>query len=94
MAGETGARLWSMGARLLRPTRTTATIRTKAALTLMQTWGYSRDKVKVLVNRVHRKSEVSIAEIEEVLGRPAATLRVLAARALEALHARFKETDR
>jgi pilus assembly protein CpaE len=44
--------------------------RTKAALTLMQTWGYSRDKVKVVVNRAHRKSEVSIAEIEEVLQYP------------------------
>ncbi|HEY7032907.1 MAG TPA: AAA family ATPase [Thermomicrobiales bacterium] len=44
--------------------------RTKAALTLMQTWGYSRDKVKLIVNRVHRKSEVSIAEIEEVLQYP------------------------
>jgi pilus assembly protein CpaE len=41
--------------------------RTKAALTLMQSWGYSRDKVKLIVNRSHRKSEVSIAEIEEVL---------------------------
>lgn len=34
------------------------------------------------------------AEIEDVLGRPAAILRVLAARALEGLHARWKETDR
>jgi pilus assembly protein CpaE len=44
--------------------------RTKAALALMQTWGYSRDKVKLIVNRANRKSEVSIAEIEEVLQYP------------------------
>jgi pilus assembly protein CpaE len=44
--------------------------RTKAALTLMQEWGYSRDKVKVVVNRVRRKSEVSIDEIEKVLQYP------------------------
>jgi hypothetical protein len=36
----------------------------------MQTWGYSRDKVKLVVNRAQRKTEVSIAEIEEVLQYP------------------------
>ncbi|MBA2277386.1 MAG: response regulator [Chloroflexia bacterium] len=44
--------------------------RTKALLTLMQEWGYSRDKVKLIVNQVKKKSEVSIAEIEEVLQYP------------------------
>jgi pilus assembly protein CpaE len=44
--------------------------RTKAALTLMQEWGYSRDKVKLIVNRATKKAQVSIAEIEEVLQYP------------------------
>ena len=44
--------------------------RTKAALTLMQGWGYSRDKVKLVVNRTRRRTEVSIAEIEQVLDYP------------------------
>jgi pilus assembly protein CpaE len=44
--------------------------RTKAALTLMQSWGYSRDKVKLVVNRAHRRGEVSIAEIAQVLEYP------------------------
>jgi pilus assembly protein CpaE len=44
--------------------------RTKACLTLMQEWGYSRDKVKLVVNRTHRKSQVKLAEIEEVLQYP------------------------
>jgi MinD-like ATPase involved in chromosome partitioning or flagellar assembly len=44
--------------------------RTKAAMTLMQSWGYSRDKVKLVVNRSHRRGEVSIAEIEQVLDYP------------------------
>lgn len=44
--------------------------RTKAALALMQEWGYSRDKVKLIVNRAHKKAEVSLAEIEEVLQYP------------------------
>jgi len=44
--------------------------RTKAALTLMQKWGYSRDKVKLVVNRSQKKGEVSLAEIEQVLEYP------------------------
>ncbi len=44
--------------------------RTRAALALMQSWGYSRDKVKLIVNRSHKKAEVTIAEIEEVLQYP------------------------
>ncbi len=44
--------------------------RTKAALALMEESGYSRDKVKLVVNRVDRKSEVSVAEIEKVLQYP------------------------
>src|SRR5215213_2872816 len=44
--------------------------RTKAALALMQKWGYSRDKVKLVVNRSQKKGEVSLAEIEQVLEYP------------------------
>lgn len=44
--------------------------RTKAALALMQEWGYSRDKVKLVVNRSRKKSEVSSTEIEQVLQYP------------------------
>jgi MinD-like ATPase involved in chromosome partitioning or flagellar assembly len=44
--------------------------RTKAALSLMQSWGYSRDKVKLVVNRAHRRGEVSVPEIEQVLDYP------------------------
>jgi pilus assembly protein CpaE len=44
--------------------------RTKAALALMQEWGYSTDKVKLVVNRARKKSEVSIDEIEKVLQYP------------------------
>jgi pilus assembly protein CpaE len=44
--------------------------RTKAALALMQEWGYTRDKVKLVVNRVRKKGEVSIDEIEKVLQYP------------------------
>jgi pilus assembly protein CpaE len=44
--------------------------RTKAALTLMQEWGYSQDKLKLVVNRTRRRSEVSIAEIQQVLQYP------------------------
>ena len=44
--------------------------RTRAALTLMQEWGYSRDKVKLVVNRTRKKSEVPLAEIEKVLQYP------------------------
>jgi pilus assembly protein CpaE len=44
--------------------------RTKAALALMQEWGYSRDKVKLVVNRARKKGEVSIDEIEKVLQYP------------------------
>lgn len=44
--------------------------RTKAALTLMQSWGYSRDKVKLVINRSQKKGEVSLAEIEQVLEYP------------------------
>lgn len=44
--------------------------RTKAALTLMQEWGYSRDKLKLVVNRSRRRAEVSIKEIEHVLDYP------------------------
>jgi hypothetical protein len=44
--------------------------RTKAALTLMRSWGYSRDKVKLVVNRTQKKGEVSLAEIEQVLEYP------------------------
>jgi pilus assembly protein CpaE len=41
--------------------------RTRAALALMQTWGYSQDKVKLVVNRTGRRDSVSRAEIERVL---------------------------
>jgi pilus assembly protein CpaE len=44
--------------------------RTRAALALMREWGYSRDKVKLVVNRTKKKGEVSIAEIEKVLDYP------------------------
>ncbi len=44
--------------------------RSKAALTLMQEWGYSRDKLKLVVNRTRRRAEVSIKEIEQVLDYP------------------------
>jgi pilus assembly protein CpaE len=44
--------------------------RTKAALTLMRNWGYSKDKVKLVVNRSQRGGEVSLAEIEQVLDYP------------------------
>ena len=44
--------------------------RTKAALTLMQKWGYSRDKVKLVVNRSQKKGEISISEIEQALDYP------------------------
>ena len=44
--------------------------RTKAALSLMQSWGYSKDKVKLVVNRAHRRGAVSTAEIERVLDYP------------------------
>jgi pilus assembly protein CpaE len=44
--------------------------RTRAALTLMQSWGYSRDKVKLLVNRSTMRGGVSIAEIERILEYP------------------------
>ncbi len=44
--------------------------RTKAALTLMQEWGYSQDKLKVVINRSRKKAEVSIEEIEQVLQYP------------------------
>jgi pilus assembly protein CpaE len=44
--------------------------RTKAALTLMRSWGYSRDKVKLVVNRSQKMGEVSLAEIEQVLDYP------------------------
>lgn len=44
--------------------------RTKAALTLMQEWGYSRDKLKLVVNRSRRRAEVSTKEIEQVLDYP------------------------
>jgi pilus assembly protein CpaE len=44
--------------------------RTKAALTLMQSWGYSRDKVKLVVNRSQKRGAVSIPEIEQVLNYP------------------------
>lgn len=41
--------------------------RTKAALTMMQQWGYTKDKIKLVVNRSRRRSEVTLAEIEQVL---------------------------
>jgi hypothetical protein len=44
--------------------------RTKAALALMQSWGYSRDKVKLVVNRSHRRGAVTTQEIEQVLNYP------------------------
>jgi len=44
--------------------------RTKAALALMQSWGYSRDKVKLVVNRSHRRGAVTSQEIEQVLNYP------------------------
>ncbi len=44
--------------------------RTKAALTLMQEWGYSQDKLKLVINRSRKKAEVSIEEIEQVLQYP------------------------
>jgi hypothetical protein len=44
--------------------------RTKAALALMQSWGYSRDKVKLVVNRSHRRGAVTAQEIEQVLKYP------------------------
>lgn len=44
--------------------------RTKAALTLMQSWGYTRDKVKLVVNRAQDKGEISIPEIEQALDYP------------------------
>lgn len=44
--------------------------RSRAALALMQEWGYSRDKVKLVVNRVRKKGEVSLTEIEKVLQYP------------------------
>ena len=44
--------------------------RTKAALALMQESGYTRDKVKLVLNRTARKMEVSAAEIEEALDYP------------------------
>jgi pilus assembly protein CpaE len=44
--------------------------RSRAALALMREWGYSRDKVKLVVNRTKKKSEVSIAEIEKVIEYP------------------------
>jgi pilus assembly protein CpaE len=44
--------------------------RTRAALSLMQSWGYSRDKVKLLVNRSTVRGGVSIAEIERILEYP------------------------
>ena len=44
--------------------------RTRAALTLMQSWGYSRDKVKLVVNRSTLRGGVSMAEIERILDYP------------------------
>jgi pilus assembly protein CpaE len=44
--------------------------RTLAALKLMHSWGYSRDKVKLVVNRSERRGAVSRAEIERVLEYP------------------------
>jgi pilus assembly protein CpaE len=44
--------------------------RTKAAMTLMQSWGYTRDKVKLVVNRAQDKGEISIPEIEQALDYP------------------------
>ena len=44
--------------------------RTKAALTLMQSWGYTRDKVKLVVNRSNTRGGVTLAEIEQVLDYP------------------------
>jgi pilus assembly protein CpaE len=44
--------------------------RTKAALTLMQSWGYSRDKVKLILNRGQRGGGLSISDIEAALNYP------------------------
>ncbi len=44
--------------------------RTKTALAMMEESGYSRDKVKLVVNRADPDAEVAVAEIEQVLGYP------------------------
>jgi len=44
--------------------------RTRTALAMMEESGYSRDKVKLVVNRVDPQAEVSVEEIEKVLGYP------------------------
>lgn len=44
--------------------------RTRAALDLLEAAGYSRDKIKLVLNRATRKAEVPTAELEEALGYP------------------------
>jgi pilus assembly protein CpaE len=44
--------------------------RTKAALTLLEEAGYTRDKLKLVVNRASRRSEVANADLEAALGYP------------------------
>lgn len=44
--------------------------RTQAALALLEEAGYSRDKVKLLLNRAGKRAEVSNAELEATLGYP------------------------
>lgn len=44
--------------------------RTRAALDLLEAAGYSRDKIKLVLNRSTKKAEVPTAELEEALGYP------------------------
>lgn len=44
--------------------------RTRAALDLLEAAGYSRDKIKLVLNRSTRRAEVPTAELEEALGYP------------------------
>jgi pilus assembly protein CpaE len=44
--------------------------RTRAALDLLEAAGYSRDKIKLVLNRSTKKAEVPTVEMEEALGYP------------------------
>jgi pilus assembly protein CpaE len=44
--------------------------RTRAALDLLEAAGYSRDKIKLILNRSTRKAEVPTPDLEEALGYP------------------------
>lgn len=44
--------------------------RTKAALTLLEEAGYSRDKIKLVLNRANRRAEVAQPDLEAALGSP------------------------